>query len=132
MKFLYLILTVLFLVFAGLQWNDPDPIHWTLGYLAVSVSCGLAAFGKYPRWWLWSVTVVIGVWMLTTIPAAFHWVLQGEPDITGEMKATTPIIEEMREFLGLLIAFVTMVYLVLAGRKRGHTSPRHDDTACDR
>ena len=34
MKILYLVLSVMFLVFAGLQWNDPDPIHWTLCYLA--------------------------------------------------------------------------------------------------
>lgn len=123
MKVLNITLTLVFLIFAYLQLNDPDPIHWTLGYLLVAASCGLAAWGKYPRWWLWSVTVIIGAWMLTTVPAAFQWVHQGEPDITGEMKATTPIIEEMREFLGLFIAFGAMVYLLLAARGKGRTPP---------
>ena len=118
MKVLNIVLTLVFLVFACLQLNDPDPIHWTLGYLAIAVSCALAAFGKYPKWWLWSVTAIIGVWMLTASPAFFRWMNGGFPNITGQMEDSRPIIEETREFLGLLIAFAVMLYLVIAGRRR--------------
>lgn len=117
-KIILLLLTAMFVVFAYLQLNDVDPIHWTLGYLAIAVSCGMAAFGKYPRWWLWGVTAIIGVWMLIASPGLIAWVQQGFPDITGEMKASTPVIEDSREFFGLVIAFVVMLALVFAGWKR--------------
>lgn len=118
MKILLLLLTFVFLVFAYLQLNDPDPIHWTLGYLAIAVSCGLAAFGRYPKWWLWGVTLTFGIWMLLAAPGILHWAQQGFPDITGEMKASTPVIEDSREFLGLLIAFAVMVFLIMRSRIR--------------
>ncbi|MBS1936489.1 MAG: transmembrane 220 family protein [Bacteroidetes bacterium] len=116
-KFIYLLLTAIFLVFAYLQLNDVDPVHWTLGYLAVAISCGMAAFGKYPKWWLWGITAIFGVWMLIALPGVIDWVQQGFPDIAGEMKASTPVIENSREFFGLLIAFVVMLPLALRSRK---------------
>ena len=118
MKALNIVLTLIFLVFAGLQLNDPDPIHWTLCYLAIAVSCALAAFGRYPKWWLRGVTAIIGVWMLTASPAFLRWVNGGFPNITGRMEDSRPIIEETREFLGLLIAFGVMLHLVISGRRR--------------
>ncbi|MBX2983193.1 MAG: transmembrane 220 family protein [Flavobacteriales bacterium] len=116
MKIIYLILCVMFLVFAGLQLNDPDPIHWVLAYLAIAISCALVAFGKYPKWWLWGVTIVFGVWMLIASPAFFRWVQEGFPNIAGQMEDSRPIIEETREFLGLLIAFIVMLTLALPKR----------------
>lgn len=119
MKALYILLALVFLVFAYLQLNDPDPIHWTLGYLAIAISCALAAFGKYPKWWLYGVTAIIGIWMLTAAPGVVHWVQQGFPDIAGEMKASTPVIEEARECFGLVIAFAVMLPLAFKAAKAG-------------
>ena len=118
MKILYLVLTLMFLVFAGLQLNDPDPIHWTLCYLAIAVSCGLAAFGKYPKWWLWGVTVIIGIWMFVASQAFVRWVQGDFPNITEKMEDSRPIIEETREFGGLVIAFVVMLSIALRGARQ--------------
>ncbi len=117
MKILYLVLSVMFLVFAGLQWNDPDPIHWTLCYLAIAISCALAAFGIFSKWWLWGVTIIIGIWMLIASPAFVHWVQGGFPNIAGQMEDSRPIIEETREFGGLVIAFVVMLFIALRGAR---------------
>ncbi|MCO5273742.1 MAG: transmembrane 220 family protein [Flavobacteriales bacterium] len=121
-KTMYLLLTAIFLAFAYLQLNDPDPIHWTLGYLAVAVSCSMAAFGKYPAWWLAAVTAIFGAWMLIASPGIIHWVQQGFPDIAGEMKASTPVIEDSREFLGLLIAFLVMLGMAIDGKRQRRRS----------
>ncbi len=112
-----LVPAAIFTVFAYLQLNDPDPVHWTLGYLAVAVSFVLTAFGRCPPWWRWAVTAVFGAWLLLASPGIVHWVQQDYPDITGEMKASMPVIEDAREFLGLLIAFCAMLPLALADRK---------------
>jgi hypothetical protein len=55
--------------------------------------------------------------MLIAVPGLVDWIQQGFPDITGEMKASTPVIENSREFFGLLIAFVVMLVIALASRK---------------
>jgi hypothetical protein len=42
--------SALFLLFAVVQLNDPDPVVWTLLYLSGTVTLGLAAAGRpYPR-----------------------------------------------------------------------------------
>lgn len=116
-KIILLLLTATFLVFAYLQLNDPDPVHWTLGYMAVAISCGMAAFGKYPKWWLRGITAMLGAWMIVASPGVVHWVEQGFPNIAGAMKASTPVIEESRELFGLAIAFPVMLWLALTGRR---------------
>lgn len=118
MKILYAILALVFLLFAALQWNDPDPMIWITGYSLVAVSCALAALGRYPAWWMWGVAGIIGLWMLAASPAMLQWANSGFVDITGEMKATTPVIEESREFLGLLIAFGAMLPLAVGAHRR--------------
>lgn len=118
MKALYMFLALVFVAFALLQLNDPDPIHWTLGYLAVAVSCGLAASGRFPKWWLWGVTAVMGLWTLSATPGIVHWARAGFPDIAEHMQAGKPLIEETREFLGLLMATGTMLFLSLVKPRR--------------
>lgn len=118
MKITYLILSLVFLVFAGLQLNDPDPVPWMLVYVAISISCALVAFNKPAKWWLRGVTAAVGVWMIYASPAFFRWAGGGFPDIAGQMEDARPIIEETREFLGLLLAFAMMLVLLRAARKR--------------
>jgi len=118
MKITYLVLSLVFLVFAGLQLNDPDPVPWMLVYVAISISCALVAFGRHPKWWLWGVTAVVGAWMAYASPAFFRWAGGGFPAIAGQMEDARPIIEETREFLGLLLAFAMMLALLWAARKR--------------
>lgn len=45
-KLLYYLFGLLFLVFAGLQYNDPDPLIWILVYLFPAICSVLAARGK--------------------------------------------------------------------------------------
>ena len=47
MKVLNLLLAALFLLFAFVQINDPDPALWILIYGLMAVACILAAFGRY-------------------------------------------------------------------------------------
>ena len=54
--------------------------------------------------------------MLIASPAFFRWVQEGFPNIAGQMEDSRPIIEETREFLGLLIAFIVMLTLALPKR----------------
>ncbi len=117
MKYLNLFLGLLFLVFAAVQYNDPDPWSWMAIYLLVAWVCIFAAFGKYHRYVLWGILAINTVWMLLCLPDFMEWIKMGSPDIASEMKATTPYIENTREFLGLFICWVVLLWHTLQERK---------------
>ncbi len=104
MKVLYWVLAILFLLFAAVQYNDPDPIQWMLLYGGVAVQFALAARGRINRYAVWLWLIVAVVWAATLVPDFIHWLRMGEPSIVDTMKAETPWVELTREFLGLLVA----------------------------
>jgi len=110
MKIFNLILAVIFLLFAVVQLNDPDWMFWTALYLSVSVVCGFAAFGKRNRWIILLVMAVCVYELSTLITPFLQWVKDGMPSITESMKASSPYVELVREFLGVAIAFAAIIY----------------------
>lgn len=110
-KTLYILLAVVFAVFAYLNLNDPDPVIWVLAYGAVAVLFACAAFGRADRRISGYLALALGTWMLTMAPGMVDWMNLGMPSIASEMKATEPHIEVVREFLGLLIAVVCLLWL---------------------
>lgn len=101
---LNLFVVFVFLIFAYWQLNDPDPLVWVSVYLGVVVSVGLFLAGKY-----FPILPLVGTigclaGLLYLSPEFISWVKEGMPTITGQMKAETPHVEFVREFLGFLIA----------------------------
>ena len=117
MKYLHLLLALLFAAFAALQWNDPDPLVWVLAYGMVAVFFALAAWGRLPRWPVIAWTALLTLWMLSMVPGVVEWLRMGMPTITGSMKAEEPHIEVVREFGGLLVAVLALLWLVFRVRR---------------
>lgn len=104
MKVLHVIISLLFIWFAYVQLNDPDPVLWIAIYLGVSLVAILQII-KRPAFFLALVGVVICLLgIIYLIPDFISWVKDGMPTITGSMKAESKYIELVREFLGLAIA----------------------------
>lgn len=98
----------MFAIFAALQWNDPDPFGWIAVYLAVAAICGFGAFGKYDLRLTAGIFLACFAWAMTMVPGFIEWIKMGMPNIAGQMKAETPYIEVVREFLGLVICMVIL------------------------
>ena len=115
-----LILMVLFILIAAVQFNDPDPLRWIAVYAGVAVIAGLAALGRYwrPLIGIWLV-LCLG-WSLYLMPGVFELFMNHSAgDLFTGMSSDRPYVEEAREALGLLIGSAALVYfLVLAGRAR--------------
>jgi uncharacterized membrane protein HdeD (DUF308 family) len=111
MKYLHILLALVFALFAALQWNDPDPIPWMAVYGAVAVLCALAVAGRFPQWPTRIVAAAIAVWAILLAPGFIAWVRDGMPSITGAMQAESEYIEEVREFLGLVLALLAVLHL---------------------
>lgn len=111
MRYINLFLALSFLIFAVLQWNDPaeDRLFWILLYGLVALISALAAFRRYN---VWSIFLGIGVvlfYLFRLFPAFILWLNSGAPTITGSMKAESPYIEQVREFLGLGISLAVLL-----------------------
>lgn len=123
MKIFNVVFAVLFVLFAALQWNDPDPYVWMPIYLYGAVFCGLAATGKYYKgWYLFGIVACLGyaVFKFFEHDGVLSWMMDHNAEnIAGSMKASTPWIEDTREFFGLfIIIIVLLVNFVHASQKK--------------
>ena len=119
MKYLYLVLSLLFALFAYWQFNDPDSTSWVLVYGIVSFFHLLAFRGMLVKWSVAMATAACLVWMLTMLPGFMDWINSGMPSITSEMKTEEPHIEIVREFLGLAICTIALGHLTFRAFKQG-------------
>jgi Ca2+/Na+ antiporter len=116
------IFAFLFLVSAGLQYNDPDPYLWMPIYLFGAVLCFLAARGRfYPKAYLAGMVLygVYAVFLLFSKDGVVDWLNDHDAEnIAQTMKATKPWIEDTREFFGLLILILALLINFLVARRR--------------
>ena len=112
MKVFNIISCVLFIVFAALQYNDPDPWVWIAIYGYTAVLCYLAARGRYfTRAYLLGIVVYGGyaVYKIFDQNGLLDWIQLHEAEsIAATMKAERPWIEESREFFGLVILILVL------------------------
>jgi hypothetical protein len=124
MKIINIVFCLLFVLFAGLQYNDPDPYVWMPIYLYSAVLCGLAARNRfYPKLYILGIVVylVYAIYKLVDQNGVIDWFTKHNAENLAEtMKATKPWIEETREFFGLAIciALLAINYFVAKSAAR--------------
>jgi hypothetical protein len=122
MKAFNLFFCLVFILFAALQYNDPDPYVWMPIYLYSAVLCWLAFRHRYyPKaYWLGIlVYTVYAVYKIFDKNGLVDWIeIHHAENIAETMKAEKPWIEESREFFGLLILIVVLaIDLIYVKRK---------------
>jgi hypothetical protein len=128
MKIFNLVFCLLFIVSSGLQYNDPDPYLWIPIYLIGALISFKAFQGIYlPRLsLLFSIFLFIySVYLFFDKYGVLTWIFDHQAeDIAGSMKASTPWIEETREFFGLIILIIVLIanYINLRFFNRKHIS----------
>lgn len=120
MRVVNFILAIMFLGFAFLQLNDPDPALWILIYGVMAVFCIAAMFEVYSRKAILVVMIVYGIYSLFYIPGVEEWLQQEDQSALFDNVAKMEhlYIEESREFLGLFICIIVLAfYLYRSGRR---------------
>ncbi len=107
---IHVILAIIFILFAAVQYNDPDPYIWIPIYGAVAVVCILSHQKKYYPPIILAILGGLSIYWMTYIPSVIQWFKDGMPSIASTMKAETPFVELIREFFGLLLAMLTLAY----------------------
>lgn len=112
MKIFNLILAVIFLLFAVVQLNDSpgDILFWFLMYSFVAVVSAFAAYKKYNMWVILLGLAVVLYELFRKFPTIAQWFSDGMPSIVEEMKASSPYVELAREYLGLVLCFMVLVF----------------------
>ena len=113
MKFFNIFFSVVFTLFAVVQYNDPDPYLWVPIYLYPALLCFLKFIQKpIPSLAYWAGFLVFGVYAFYKMfdtNGIIDWVqFHNASNIASSMKAEKPWIEESREFFGLLIILIVL------------------------
>ena len=118
-KVFSIVFAVLFLISAGLQWNDPDPYLWMPLYLLSVLSCAYAFKGmSAKRLNIFNIAVysVYAVYLFLEKDGVISWATEHHFDsLTQSMLASSPWIENTREFGGLFIMLVVCAINLYVG-----------------
>lgn len=113
MKAFNITFMIVFVIFAALQYNDPDPYIWMPIYLFAAFLCYKALNKQYSRGLYIAGLLVYGmyaVYLLFDKTGVVDWAEAHHAEsIVQTMKAEKPWIEETREFGGLLITMIVLV-----------------------
>jgi len=132
MKLFNITLSVVFFIFALLQYNDPDPYIWVPIYLLATYLCWQASKKKYPVYLYiigMLICLVYGTYLFFDKNGVLSWSRQhASESLVTTMKAEKPWIEETREFGGLLIVFLALLanFIIFQKNKAGNDLPASD------
>jgi amino acid transporter len=119
MRIVNFLLAAMFLVFAFVQVNDPDPVIWILIYGIMAVFSIMAIFEFYPKKFLIGVLVLYALYSLVYLPGLAQWLhSDNKADLFDNIaKMENLYIEESRESLGLFICIIVLVFYLVRSRK---------------
>jgi hypothetical protein len=111
-----------FILFAALQYNDPDPYLWIPIYIYVAFICWKASKEIFYH----TATLIgIGVYSIYAVYKAFDanglidWLkFHHAENLAGTMKAETPWVEETREFFALIILIAVLAINYFYAKKK--------------
>ena len=127
MKTLVRFFGVLFLVSAGLQFNDPDPLLWVILYLLAGVAC-LQPPGKGPGRHLAAIVAAVALGWAVVLAPEVESVRPG--DMLASMEAKDGKVEVARELGGLALIFFGMIVVREGDRRvRNRSASEADWTA---
>ena len=112
-KLINLIICCIFLLFAYVQLNDPDPYVWVIVYGLVAVLFAVSIFVRIPKVMIQVVILAFILFAFYHVGNFYDWLLSNDKsELFGDMIYDKPYIEGAREFMGLLIAIGALIYLL--------------------
>jgi len=119
MRVVNFLLAVMFLLFAFVQVNDPDPLIWILIYGTMAVLSVMAIFDYYPRRFLIGLLILFAGYSAVYFRGVLEWLKQEDKSALFDEVAKMEhwYIEEAREFLGLLVCIAVVAFFYFRSRK---------------
>lgn len=111
MKILSSVFGLMFLAFALVQINDPDPLLWIVIYGAMVVVSVMAFLNIYSQTLMIGLATGYCIYAALLFSSAITWLKSDDRSLLFDdiAKMQFPYIEETREFLGLFICLVVLI-----------------------
>ena len=126
LKLFNIFFCIVFILFAAVQYNDPDPYVWMPIYLYTAILCWLAFRNKYfPGAYLLGIAVytAYAIYKFFDQNGVWDWMAKHHAtNIAGTMKAEQPWVEETREFFGLVILIVVLLIDYLHAKRKARVN----------
>lgn len=112
MRIVNFLLAVMFLLFAFVQLNDPDPVIWILIYGSLAVFCIMAMFEFYARKFILAWILILVAYSILYVDGVIEWLKSEDKSALFDeiAKMQNWYIEEAREFLGLIICISVLIF----------------------
>jgi len=124
MKLFNIFFCFVFILFAALQYNDPDPYVWMPIYLYTSALCWLSFRNQYyPRAYIAGIVVyaIYATYKVFDANGLIDWITKHHAQNLAEtMKAQKPWVEESREFFGLVILIAVLLINYFYAKRKMH------------
>ncbi len=104
------VISAIYILCAAVQYNDPDFYIWIPVYVIPAVVAISYDRGRRDSKLILILCGVYIISMLWYIPDVISWITNGLPTITGSMHAESPFIEFVREFFGLGICLIGLIW----------------------
>ena len=121
MKFVHGILALLFVVFGYVQLNDPDAWLWAGIYWVIAILMLLGIRGIYIQPLLLAGIGACVIGLIVIGPATYNSIVNYDPNLAPDPSVThTHDIqtEKMKEFGGLFITLLGLLFLYVQARKQ--------------
>jgi Transmembrane family 220, helix len=112
MKYISLVLFLMFVLFAGWQYNDPDPLLWIPIY-GIAAYCAWRSFKGKTNTELLTVLIIISA---AAALNSWNQMTAWEGVITEGLSMKTMNQELAREALGLAICTLSFIWFLISGK----------------
>jgi len=110
-KRVHILLSVVFGLFAIVQLNDPDGFLWFGLYILVALLAIVSNYYKVPRILIALLSIGYFIYAAMHFSYFIDWIqIEHKEELFGEMVYQKPYLEGTREFLGLVLAAIALLY----------------------
>ncbi len=112
-KFIHIIVFGIFLSFAAVQYNDSDAWQWILLYISIAIIPLLKVLNLKSRGYIIAINILLVVLFISQFHLYSNWISAGRPAFIDYEPTEVKAVEDIREFLGIVICMVcALAYLI--------------------
>lgn len=116
LKYINILLAIIFVGFATVQWNDPDSWAWMAAYSGAALVSVIAFLEKMPKKILVALMAITAFAMFWRAPEVYATLIHYDANLEADANIThssNTQTEEFKEFSGLAIILIALVFQYL-------------------
>lgn len=118
MKYVHLLVALVFIYFAFMQLDDSDSWKWLLIYLSVAIMAFMKFADRNIQRLSLFLSGFLGCLLIINFKLLNAWLQAGMPSFINYEAANITQVEYIREFLGIALSFLTVIVYHIYDKKQ--------------